>query len=636
MFLAAHSHRRSHERRILLQHDTATAKSFCSASLKKRKQGVTKPGKSAKKKTVAGVVWNLADLYRGPDDPRIDIDRRRCLRSAERFALRYRGRIALLTARELNRAIKALEHIEHLYRMILAYAELLFAEDTTNPQAGRLRQSAREWESEAHAKTLFFTLEWTRIPEGAAQTLLQHPQLDGYRHFLKKCRDFQPHRLSEPEECLLTAREPAGRTAWAALFEKTISGPKHAQRRQSLESMFARLHLPRRQTRRSAARAITGSLAPTVPVVAHILNTVALDTLITARIRSYPHWLHERNLLNEIPDATVAALIRAVTSRYGLVQRYYRIKKKLLRLDRLRDFDRFAPYPGRPDADYAWRDARELLLRAYRTFSPALARTAGLFFRHSWIHAKPGPGKTGGAFSNPTVPARHPYILLTFSGTRRDVLQLAHEMGHGIHQYLARHNSLFNTESALPIAETAAVFSELLVYNHLIDAAETDSAKNLLRAGLIENCIATIFRQVALYEFETRLYRLRAGSGDLLPDQISALWMETQRELYGTSVCLGEHYHIWWACIPHFIHAPGYVYAYAFANLTALNLYETYHADPEFPARYQTFLKAGGRLAPHEFLSSLGIDADAADFFDRALAGVEKLMTGIGGMGGQA
>lgn len=572
------------------------------------------------------VIWDLGGLYTGPNDPAIAVDRQWCGEQAKAL-WRYRGKLGTASASELVEAIRALEDLNERAQKLVAFAYLFFSTRTQDAAASALFQSQKELYSELHRDTLFFELEWTNLTEERATTLVSDPALSVYRHYLTSLRRYGPHLLSEPEERILAEKEPAGASAWSALFDKMLSQLKFGEKKRTESEVLADMYNPEREVRRKAAEELTEGLESLLPAVTHIFNTILLDKSIDDRLRKYPTWLSARNLSNEADDGMVDALICAVHSRYDLVERYYGLKRGLLGYSELYDFDRYAPLPGLPGARFTWDEAREIVLAAYASFSPGMAEIASEFFDRNWIHAPILPGKRSGAFAHPVVPSAHPYVLLNFTGTHRDVMTLAHELGHGVHQYLARNQGLFNGDTPLTTSESASVFGEMLVFRHILQGLESPAERRAFLCQKIEEIIATVFRQVSMNRFEETVHTARRSRGELDPEFISSAWMETQSAMFGDSVRLLDHYGIWWSYIPHFVHSPGYVYAYAFGELLVLALYEQYKREGAgFVPLYLAFLEAGGKDKPGELLRPFGIDLSDPRFWNRGLTIIEDLL----------
>ena len=457
------------------------------------------------------------------------------------------------------------------------FAYLHWSTGTEEPARGALLARLQEHSSRLHQHLLFLELEWAHAPEERAQTLLAAPELAKYRFWLQLARRYRPHLLSEPEEKILAEKAVTGRSAWVRLFEEVHSSARYELDGESLvqHAVLSRLYRPDRGVRQAAARAFTSGLKANLRVSAYILNNILADKASDDRLRRYPNWLSARNLDNQIDDATVEALVKAVTGGYGIVARYYALKKRLLGLEELADYDRYAPLPAAART-VDWGEACRLVEEAYRGFHPELGDIARTFLERRWVDAAPAPGKRGGAYSHGAVPSVHPYVFLNFDGSPRDVMTLAHELGHGAHQYLARRQGLLLADTPLTTAETASVFGEMLAFQALL-AREADPAVRLaLLVQKIEDSFATVFRQMAMNRFEAAIHAARRTTGELAPARFGELWLETQNAMFRGSVTLTEDYGVWWSYIPHFLHTPGYVYAYAFGELLVLALYARY------------------------------------------------------------
>ncbi len=577
--------------------------------------------------SVSQVIWQLSDLYRGADDPRIQADKDWCRQYARQFADAYRGTVGRLPADQLAEAVRSLESLLERCHRLLAFGSLHFATRTTDPVASALLQDLQEFYSEIQRDTLFFELEWTQLDDAASEALLADPALGPYRHFLTSLRRYRPHRLTEPEERILVEKEPSGASAWTTLFDKVLGALRFGPRQRTESEVLSDLYHPDRAVREHAATDLTEGLESVLHILTHIFNTLLLDKAIVDRLRHYPHWLRARNLSNEADDAMVHALIGAVSSRYDLVQRYYHLKRRLLGYETLFDYDRYAPLPGLPKGFVPWESARSMVLQAYGAFSSEMARVAERFFEESWIHAPVQPGKRSGAFSHPTVPSVHPYVLLNFSGTYRDVMTLAHELGHGVHQVLASRQGFFNADTPLTTAETASVFGEMLVFSHLMDQLSNPEERIAFLCSKLEDIFATVFRQVSMNRFEDAVHTARREQGELDAETLSRMWMETQRAMFGDSVHLRDHYRLWWSYIPHFLHSPGYVYAYAFGELLVLALFQQYRDRGDaFVPLYLELLASGGKAAPSELLLPFGVDLNDTAFWGRGLSVIEDLL----------
>jgi oligoendopeptidase F len=583
---------------------------------------------------VADVAWDLEPLVDGAGETGVRAQLEEATRRAEAFAATYAGKLAELDADGLRAAMEELAAISELVGRAGSYASLRFAVDTAGPAIGALLQHVQERATAIQTTLLFFELEWAALDDERAEALLTDPQLAFCAHHLRSERRYRPYLLSEPEEKILNEKAISARSAWARLFAELMSSlqvrlPDHdgVGGILSLEQALARLSGPGRDERRAAAEAVTEALAPGIRTRASIYNTLLHDKAIDDRLRGYPHWLASRNLANEASDASVEALVTAVRARYDVPQRWYRLKASLLGVERLADYDRAATV-ATADERFAWSDARALVLDAYGSFSPELGALAQRFFDERWIDAPVRPSKRGGAFCSYTVPSAHPYVLLNYTARRRDVLTLAHELGHGVHAALAAPQGVFHQSTPLTLAETASVFGEALVFGRLLDAAATPESRLALLAEAIEGAIATVFRQTAMHRFEHLVHTARREEGELSVKRFSALWSETQEELFGDAVDVTEGYRSWWSYIPHFINSPGYVYAYAYGQLLALSVYRRYEQEgAAFVPDYLKLLSAGGSMAPEQLGQLVGVDLADPGFWDAGLALVEQQLT---------
>ena len=573
------------------------------------------------------VRWDLSPLYASPDDPALAADLASALDDAKSFSERFHGRIAELSAAELAAATGELEAINERVERVGAFAYLRFATDTADPARGALLQTVEERSTAIATELLFVELEWAAVPDERAAELLADPALARWRHFLEAARRFRPHLLSEPEEKVIAEKSVTGRAAWSRLFTQVTDAISVELDGQAvpLEEALSRLHHPDQETRHAAGRAVTRALEPGLPIRTYVFNTILADHSIDDRLRAFPSWISSRNLSNEIDESTVEALVTSVTSRYDLPARWYRLKARLLGLDELIEHDRYAPLlPDETEID--WPEARNTVLDAYRSFSPQMADIAAGFFDR-YIDAPVAPGKQGGAFSHPVVPSAHPYVLLNFTARRRDVMTLAHELGHGVHQVLANDQGLFNAATPLTLAETASIFGETVTFARLLDEEHEPNARLALVASRIEDISASVFRQTAMNRFEDAVHNLRRTEGELSAERFGEEWLRTQREMFGDAVRISDEYATWWSYIPHFIHTPGYVYAYAFGNLLALAIYARYEAEgAAFVPSYLELLAAGGSDRPEALAALVGVDLTDPDFWNAGLAVIGDLV----------
>ncbi|HTO20867.1 MAG TPA: M3 family oligoendopeptidase [Spirochaetia bacterium] len=584
------------------------------------------------------VTWNLQDLVAPPDGAGVDGVLSTAEKQADSFAARWRGRIAGLSAEELRDLLTEYESILDAVGRAESVASLSWCTQSDDPARGALLQKVSERQSALAQKLVFLDIEWANAPDGEAAALIAHPLLERWRHWLTLARRYKPHLLSEPEEKILAEKSVTGRQAWVRYFDETMAATLFDWRgsRVPAEVVLRQLYDEDRGTRREAASAVTRGLNEAARTTTYAFNTLLAEKASEDRLRRYPSWISARNLDNQVEDSTVDALVRAVTSRYGVVARYYRLKKRLLGLEELFDYDRYAALPA-AERRYSWTEARDTVLAAYGAFHPEMARIASEFFDKRWIDAAVHPGKRGGAFSSSTVPSVHPYIMVNFQGTAQDVMTLAHELGHGVHQYLARERGVLQQNTPLTTAETASIFGETLVFNDLV-AKEKDPAVVLsMLVREIESSFATVFRQVAMNRFEEAAHTARRTRGELTTADISELWMQSQRAMFEGSVTLTDDYGIWWSYITHFIHVPGYVYAYAFGDLLVRSLYRRYRSSgKDFPERYLAMLAAGGSDWPARIVRPLAVDLSDPGFWTEGLDLLEEMVAEAERLSGQA
>ncbi|MGB2850943.1 MAG: M3 family oligoendopeptidase [Solirubrobacterales bacterium] len=594
----------------------------------------------------AEITWDLEDLLDleaaglgteggepAADDPEAAVaalldeaDRR-----SESFAERYEGKVGDLDGPGLREAMEALAELSELVGRALNYTHLSFAADTADPKIGALLQSGSERATQINTRLLFFELEWVAIDDARAEELLATEGLDFCRHHLRLERRYRPHLLSAPEERIISELSITGAGAWGRLFDEVTSAIRvqlpDEEEPTTLDQALSNLFNPDRGVRKTTAEAVTVALEPGLRTRAYIFNTLLQEKSIKDRLRSYPHWLATRNLSNEASDESVQALITAVKGRYELPRRWYRTKAKLLGLERLADYDRMAVVAA-DDTEVSWEEGREIVLDTFGSVSPEMRDVANRFLTERWIDAPPRESKRGGAFSASTVPSVHPYVMLNWTNRRRDVTTLAHELGHGIHQYLARDRGVFHQSTPLTVAETASVFAEELVFGRLLSQTTDPDARLGLLAEAIEGQIATVFRQVAMNQFEDRVHSCRRDEGELSVDRFGELWGESQVELLGDAVEITPGYRSWWSYVPHFIGSPGYVYAYAYGQLLALSVYRLYvERGEEIVPGYLEMLSAGGSRSPEELGELVGVDLRDPGFWDRGLDLVEEQLT---------
>ncbi|MEM6288501.1 MAG: M3 family oligoendopeptidase [Bacteroidota bacterium] len=569
------------------------------------------------------VRWNLTDLYASEAD--LDADLADLEVAAAAFGERYRGRIAALDAAALAEAFADLEGVHDRAGRAYTYAYLAWSTATEDPARGALLQKVREAYTRIGQSLLFVDVEWAALDPEAAAALVEDPALAPYKHYLELKTEARDHVLTEPEEKILAEKAVTGWSAWNRFFDETLGAARFEVRGESLplQQATAKLHDPDRRLRRDVQEAVTEGLEPLQRPLTYVFNTILADKASSDRLRGYGSWIESRNESNEADAASVDALIEAVTGRYDLVARFYDLKRRLLGLDELFDYDRYAP-TGSVQRFVPWDEARATVVGAYGDFHPEMGEIVERFFDERWIDAPPEAGKRGGAFSHGAVPSAHPYILMNYTGRLRDVQTLAHELGHGVHQYLARVQGVYHADTPLTTAETASVFGEMLTFQRMLAALDAPADRLALLVEKIDDTMATVFRQVTMNRFEDRIHTHRRESGELTPDDFAEHWMATQTAMYGDSVTLTAGYRRWWSYIPHFVHTPGYVYAYAFGELLVLALYQRYLDEGEgFPAQYRDLLAAGGSDWPHVLVGRLGIDLRDPAFWDQGLDAIE-------------
>ncbi len=607
-------------------------------------------------------AWDLEPLVdgRGADGARAQLTE--ALERSQAFAARYAGKLAQLDSAGLEQAMRELGAIQELVGRAGTYAGLGFSVDTADPVAGALMQEVQERGTEIETTLLFFELEWAALDGEQAEGLLADERLAFCGHYLRNARRYREHLLSEAEEKILAEKSVTGASAWSRLFDELTSaievrlpgqsddgssaqsadgtsaqgadggerqgadpaGTAGTSEKVALDVALSRLVLPDRELRSATAKAVTEALAPGLRTRAFLFNTLLADKATDDRLRRYPSWLAARNLSNEASDESVAALIEAVRARYELPRRWYRLKAKLLGVERLADYDRMAAVTE-DEVTYSFAHARELVLDCYSSFSPKLGELAKRFFDGRYIDAPLRPAKRGGAFCASAVPSVHPYVMLNYTSRRRDVLTLAHELGHGVHFALAAKQGIFHQGTPLTLAETASVFGETIVFGRLLEEDSTPSSRLALLAENIEGALATVFRQVAMNRFEKLVHSARREQGELSVERFGELWVESQEEMFGDSVEISEGYSSWWSYIPHFIGSPGYVYAYAYGQLLALSVYQQYEQrGEELVPRYLELLAAGGSRSPEELGQIVGIDLADPGFWDAGLDLVER------------
>ncbi|MDX6749931.1 M3 family oligoendopeptidase [Geminicoccaceae bacterium 1502E] len=575
-------------------------------------------------------AWNLDDLFAGREDPRIAEFLAEADAMAGKLAADTKGRFAELAGDGLADVIARYETLEEKLGRVASFAGLLHAADREDAEIGRFFQSIQEQITTIGTKVLFVTLELNKLDDELLERrLAESTRLARYRPWLRTVRSFRPHQLDDEIERVLHEKSVTGRSAWVRLFDETMAGLRFPLdgRDLSAQEIFDLLSAKDRGKREAAAASIAEVLRKNIRLFARITNTLAKDKQIEDGWRAFERPISGRNLANQVEDEVVAALIDAVQDAYPrLSHRYYALKARWLGLEKLEYWDRNAPLPEDADQRRPWSEAQRLVLDAYGRFSPELASILGDFFEKRWIDAAPRAGKDSGAFCHPTVPSVHPYVLMNYQGKSRDVMTLAHELGHGVHQVLAGRQGYLMASTPLTLAETASVFGEQLTFEALLEAESDPVRRRVLLASKIEDKINTVVRQIAFCEFERRVHD-RRREGELTPSDLGEIWMAVQQESLGPAFVWREEYRTFWSYVPHFVHVPFYVYAYAFGDCLVSSLYAVYRQQPDgFQTKYLEMLKAGGTLRHKELLAPFGLDAGDPGFWAKGLGLLEELI----------
>ena len=585
-----------------------------------------------------GVRWNLSDLFASPDDPNIEDTLARELERAKAFEAKYKGQIATLEPRAFAAMMRELAEYEEAGAMPEVYAYMLHSQNTQDHAAGRLLARVREASAERGAHLVFFSLELAHISDEQASTLYADPDAAKYRHYVEHERKFRPHQLSEPEERVLTDFSPVGNAAWVRLFEELCARIRVGVDGQevALDEALTLLREPDREVRRNASHAVTEALRGDIRTRGYIFNVILQEKAIDDRVRHFPSWISLRNLANETSDEAVQAIVDAVTSRYDVCIRYYRVKRKLLNVGELHEWDRYAPV-SETTRDLSWDDAKELVLGSYYRFSSRAGSLIEEFFQDHWIDAPVVPGKTGGAYCMPVTPHHHPYVLMNFTGKLRDALTLAHELGHGLHDRLASKQHVFDYHPPLTLAETASVFGEALTFDRIMAEEKNPKVRLAMLCNQAEDAFSTVFRQVAFNRYEDASHTMRRTQGELSVEQLGEVFQEKLQAMFGDALILTEEHKVWWSYVGHFLHTPGYVYAYAFGNLLALSVYHRYlELGQSFVDDYLEFLAAGGSTRPDELVKRLGMDITDPGFWDAGLKILDGMVTEVEGLAGSS
>ncbi|NQW00091.1 MAG: M3 family oligoendopeptidase [Rhodospirillales bacterium] len=568
-------------------------------------------------------TWNLDDLYTSPEAPELEADLVDAERQSEAFQEKYAGRLAALSGAELGKAVASFETIlDKLFR-VMSYAQLLHAGDMGNADIGRFYQTLQERVTGITTLTLFFTLEINHIEDARLSEQLADAGLQHYAPWIQITRAQRPHQLADELEKLLHEKSVTGGAAWSRLFDETMADMRFdvAGKELTMSDVQNQMSDPDGKMRETAARALSAGLKKHGRILSLITNTLAKDKQIEDGWRKYSSPMASRNLANQVEDQVVDALASAVRENYGdLSHRYFALKAKWFGQEKLDWWDRNAPLPDADSAKFSWDQAKQSVLSAYGGFAPEMATIAGRFFDERWIDAPPRAGKNSGAFAHPTVASAHPYILLNFHGKTRDVMTLAHELGHGVHQVLAAPQGTLMANTPLTLAETASVFGEMLTFQSLLKNETDPRRKRVMLAGKVEDMMNTVVRQIAFHTFECRVHGERVD-GEISAERLAEIWMETQRESLGPVFTFDVDYKTMWGYIPHFVHSPFYVYAYAFGDCLVNSLYSVFKdGHPGFQEKYFEMLKSGGTKGHRELLAPFGLDASDPDFWKRGLS----------------
>jgi oligoendopeptidase F len=570
--------------------------------------------------------WDLTDLYPSADGPEFATDMAELERACAAFANTYEGRLGRQDAAGLLACVQEYERIEVIAGRLMSYAGLRYYQNTIDPERAQFMGNAQDKVTNATTPLVFFSLEFNRLDDDHLVRLMAaNAELARYKPVFDRMRAMRPHQLSDELEKFLHDESVVGASAWNKLFDETMAGLMFAvdgePEELNLEATLNLLTDPARARREAAAKALAGVFDRNIKLFARVHNTLAKEKEIHDRWRKMPSPQHGRHLSNHVEPEVVEALRNAVVAAYPkLSHRYYRLKAKWMGLDKLQVWDRNAPLPTETPRLVDWAEARRTVTDAYAAFDPRMAELATPFFDKGWIDAGVKPGKAPGAFAHPTVTTVHPYVMLNYLGKPRDVMTLAHELGHGVHQVLAAGQGELLSSTPLTLAETASVFGEMLTFRKLLDHAKTPAEKKTLLAGKVEDMINTVVRQIAFYDFECKLHAARA-EGELTPEDINALWMSVQAQSLGDAFEFMDGYETFWAYIPHFVHSPFYVYAYAFGDGLVNALYAAYAGGlPDFQEKYFAMLKAGGSMHHKDLLAPFGLDASDPKFWDQGLS----------------
>jgi oligoendopeptidase F len=588
---------------------------------------------SEQRSSADGIVWNFEGLYSSLDDPAIKTDLDALDEQAKGFEEKYRAIIGPdIEPEQMSNALNEFEDITRRSKRIYYYAELNFAKNCTSHKEGALKQMVAERLIKLNSQLLFFDLAWCSMGDDAATRIINSPAVEKHKHYLEVLRALKPHKMSEPEEKLWEALSLTSRKAFIRLFDETMGRMtftltvKGETRELTLDAALMLLRDPDRNVRQNAHAVVSEVLGKNMSLLTFIFNTLVQHHSITDEFRRFPHPMKARNLDNEVDDETVECLLSCVDENIGMVARYYRLKRRILGLDELKDYDRYAPL-FQEGVKCTYQEARDKVLEAYNSFSPKAGEIAQKFFDNGWIDAELKQGKEGGAFSAGVTSDHHPYIMLNYTDDLNDAMTMAHELGHGIHQYLAREQGDLLMSTPLVTAETASVFGEILLFNRLV-SEEQDPKKRLeLLCNKIEDTFATVFRQTMMNRFESRLHEARRTKGELTSEDVNKMWKEVNEWMFGDSMTMTDGYSSWWSYVLHFVHYPFYTYAYSFGELMVLSLYEQYQNVGEpFVDKYLAMLTAGGSDYPRNLMAEMDMDITETVFWQKGCDFIERMI----------
>jgi len=577
------------------------------------------------------IIWDLTVFYDGLDDPQIDEDIEKLTALVDEYHDRFRGKVAEMSVQDFVDAFEMTEQIYDLRGRLGSFASLNFSTDTSNTAYQQFMAKMQDVGSQLSQKMVFFDLEWNQVDDDRAQEIMDDPALAKYRYHMEADRRYKPYNLSEPEEQILIEKSVTAGGAWMRFFTQLTSSFTFEWQDEEVNMTFIlnKLRDADRDVREMAWRKLTDKLEEKKMELTFIFNTLALDKANSDKRRGYETWVSSRNLSNKASDEVVDALVETVTGNYDIVARQYNLKKALLGYEELYDYDRYAPLNLKENESfYTWEEAKDIVLNAFDKFSTEMKDAAEKFFDENWIHAPVLPKKRGGAFASPTVASAHPFVFLNYMGDARNVTTLAHELGHGIHMYLSgKKHGLWGMYTPLTTAEMASTFAEMLVFQDLMKAEDDKEVQLSMLVEKIEDTFATVFRQISMNRFEDKMHTARRNEGELTTERFNELWLETQRDMFGDSVTMTEEYGYWWSYVPHFLHTPGYVYAYSFGELLVLALYKLYQEEGDsFVPKYIELLADGDSDYPDKLLAKVGVDINDPDFWQKGIDVIAEMV----------